>query len=179
MRDWTNAAVLEYRLLRWDYQLLKTHHVPLADYDRTRDQFTRLNKGSKAETKTVHSENFLEQKRLLLTKLQELRAAAGQAMNEDLRAARAAIIVDKDCVHKAQGSLPKEILCHHNMMLKLPSEQANMSRVSMRVSRSWRLQQTLGRQRLPLQPTTSRFALMAMIRPSSSLMVRSSWALLR
>ncbi len=45
-------------------------------------------------------------------------------MNEDLRAARAAIIVDKDCVHKAQGSLPKEILCHHNMMLKLPYEQA-------------------------------------------------------
>ena len=123
VRDWTNAAVLEYRLLRWDYQLLKTHHVPLADYDRTRDQFTRLNKGSKAETKTVHSENFLEQKRLLLTKLQELRAAAGQAMNEDLRAARAAIIVEKECVDKAQGSLLKETLCHHNMMLKLLSEQ--------------------------------------------------------
>ena len=61
VRDWTNAAVLEYRLLRWDYQLLKTHHVPLADYDRTRDQFTRLNKGSKAETKTAHTENFVEQ----------------------------------------------------------------------------------------------------------------------
>ncbi len=78
VRDWTNAAVLEFRLFRWDYQLLKKHDVPLADYDRTRDQFTRLNKGSKAETKTVHSENFLEQKRLLLTKLQELCAAAAR-----------------------------------------------------------------------------------------------------
>ena len=58
--------------------VLKTHHVSLADYDRSRDQFTRLNKVSKAETKTVHSENFLEQKRLLLTKLQELCAAAAR-----------------------------------------------------------------------------------------------------
>ena len=101
VRDWTNEAVLEYRLLRWDYQLLKKHDVPLADYDRTRDQFTRLNKGSKAETKTAHTANFLEQKRLLLTKLLELRAAAGQAMNEDLRAASAAITVAKEGVDKA------------------------------------------------------------------------------
>ena len=124
VRDWTNDAVLEYRLLRWDYQLLKTHHVPLADYDRTRDQFTRLNKGSKAETKTVHSENFLEQKRLLLTKLQELRAAAGQAMNEDLRAASAAITVAKEGVDKAQGELVKETLRHNKKMRKLLTEQA-------------------------------------------------------
>ena len=65
MRDWTNEAVLEYRLLRWDYQILKKNDVPMADYDRTRDQFTRLNKGSKAETITAHTANFLEQKRLL------------------------------------------------------------------------------------------------------------------
>ena len=102
VRDWTNEAVLEYRLLRWDYQILKKNDVPMADYDGTRDQFTRLNKGSNAETKTAHTANFLEQKRLLLTKLLELRAAAGQAMNEDLRAASAAITVAKEGVDKAQ-----------------------------------------------------------------------------
>ena len=105
VRDWTNAAVLKYHLLRWDYQSLKTHDVPLANYDRTRDLFTRLNKGSKAKTKIAHSENLLEQKRLLLTKLLELRAAAGQAMNEDLRAASAALTVAKEGVDKAQGAL--------------------------------------------------------------------------
>ena len=124
VRDWTNEAVLEYRLLRWDYQILKKNDVPMADYDRTRDQFTRLNKGSKAETKTAHTANFLEQKRLLLTKLLELRAAAGQAMNEDLRAASAAITVAKEGVDKAQGELVKETLRHNKRMRKLLTEQA-------------------------------------------------------
>ena len=80
----TDAAVLAFRLSRWDYQLLKTNDAPTADYAKANVAHRQLTNANKAETRAAREAELLVQKRLLLTKLLELRAAAGQAMNRDL-----------------------------------------------------------------------------------------------
>ena len=82
--DLTDAAVLRYKLTRWDNELLKENDYSRADYDKARSAYQQLSSTSKAETKAAHQEKYLVQRRLLLAKLLELRAAAGQAMNQDL-----------------------------------------------------------------------------------------------
>ena len=83
--SWTDTDVVQYKLLRWDHQLLKMHAVPTEAYQKAHDQFSRLNKGSKDETKKLVTATFVEQK--LIVKLLELRAAAGQAMRDEPRIA--------------------------------------------------------------------------------------------
>ena len=94
------AEVLAYKLSRWDYQLLRTHGIPLADHDMARDSYHKLSKLTKADTKAAVEATYVSQKRQLLTKLQELRAAAGQAMKKDLRIASAAVTAAKDAAEK-------------------------------------------------------------------------------
>ena len=89
--EMTDAAVLVFWMSRWDYQLLKTNDVPTADYAKAKVAYQQLTKATKAETRAAHEAQFLVQKRLLLTKLMELRAAAGQARRMELRTASAAI----------------------------------------------------------------------------------------
>ena len=83
--SWTDTDVVQYKLLRWDHQLLKMHAVPTEAYQKAHDQFSRLNKGSKDETKKLVTATFVEHK--LIVKLLELRAAAGQAMRDEPRIA--------------------------------------------------------------------------------------------
>ena len=83
--SWTDTDVVQYKLLRWDHQLLKLHAVPMEAYQKAHDQFSRLNKGSKDETKKLVTATFVEHK--LIVKLLELRAAAGQAMRDEPRIA--------------------------------------------------------------------------------------------
>ncbi len=99
--EMTDAAVLTFRLSRWDYQLLRTHGIPMADYDKANDAFRSLSKANKADTKAARQAEFLVQKRLILGKVQELRAGAGQAMKKDLRIASAPILASKDGAEKA------------------------------------------------------------------------------
>ena len=82
--EMTDAAVLAFWLSRWDYQLLKTHDVLTADFTKAIAAYHKLTKATKAETRATCEAEFLVQKRLLIGKLLELRAAAGQAMNRDL-----------------------------------------------------------------------------------------------
>ena len=122
--EMTDAAVLTFRLSRWDYQLLRTHEIPMADYNKARDSYHKLTKATKADTKAAVQELYLSQKRQLIAKLQELRAAAGQAMKKDLRVASAAITAAKEGADKARGAMVKETLRHNKRMLKLLTEQA-------------------------------------------------------
>ena len=92
----TDAAVLAFRLSRWDYQLLKTNDAPTADYAKANVAHRQLTNANKAETRAAREAELLVKKRLLLTKLLELRAASGQAMNRDLCTSSAAITLAKD-----------------------------------------------------------------------------------
>ena len=111
----TDAAVLEYKLHRWDYQLLKTHNVPMADYDKARSAYQQLSSTSKAETKAAHQEQYLVQRRLLLTKLMELRAAA-LAKGTELRTASATISIATGNSDKVLRDMLTETTRHSKKM---------------------------------------------------------------
>ena len=49
----TDAAVLGYRLARWDYDLLKTHDVDTATYNKAKAAFAQLTKRSRDDTKKI------------------------------------------------------------------------------------------------------------------------------
>ena len=122
--SWTDTAVMQYNLHRWDHQLLKTHGFPMADYEKAREQFVRLAKRSKAEKKAANQATYLAEKRLLLTKLLELRAAAGQAMRKDPRIAGAAITAASEAAEKARVAMLKEAARSHKKMQQILAEQA-------------------------------------------------------
>ena len=122
--EMTDAAVLAFRLSRWDYQLLRTHDVPMADHDNARDSYHKLTKLTKADTKAAVQATYVSQKRQLLTKLQELRAAAGQAMKKDLRIASAAVSAAKDADEKARAAMVQEQKRTNKRMMKILGEQA-------------------------------------------------------
>ena len=91
----TDEAVLEFPIGRWDHQLLKANNVSMKEYDDTRVAYNRLSKASKAETAAMHKERYLVQKRLLITTLLELRAAADtkhQKANTSMATAQTALV---------------------------------------------------------------------------------------
>ena len=40
--DMSDAAVLQTRINNWDYQLLQTHDIQIADYDKARKSYHSL-----------------------------------------------------------------------------------------------------------------------------------------
>ena len=121
--EMTDAAVLAFRLSRWDYQLLKSNDVPTAAYTNANVAHRQLTGANKAETRAAREADLLVQKRLLLTKLLGLRAAAGQAMNQDLRTASAAISMAKYGADKVLSDMVKETTRHSKKMLSLVAKQ--------------------------------------------------------
>ena len=122
--DMSDAAVLKIRINKWDYQLLKTHDIQMADFDKARNAYHTLSKATKAETRAAREAEFLAEKRLILAKLQELRAGAGQAMKKDLRIASAPILAAKDGAEKARVAMLNLQMRTHKRMLKILGEQA-------------------------------------------------------
>ena len=104
--DMSDAAVLKIRINKWDYQLLKTHDIQMADFDKARNAYHTLSKATKAQTRAACESAFLAEKRLILAKLQELRAAAGQAMRKDPRIASAAITAAKSHARRTRPACP-------------------------------------------------------------------------
>ena len=62
--DMTDTAVLERRLVRWDYELLKTHNVPTADYEKANADYRKLSNTTKPETRAAYQATLLVQKLL-------------------------------------------------------------------------------------------------------------------
>ncbi len=56
----TDAYVLGYRPVRWDYELLKTHGVPMANYDKAKAAYHQITKASKPETRAAHQAMVLK-----------------------------------------------------------------------------------------------------------------------
>ena len=100
----SDAAVLAFKLSRWDYQLLTTHDIPMEAFNKAKTAHLHLNKANKADTRAVREAEFLAEKRPLIAKLLELRAAAGQAMRKDPRVASAAITVAKEAADTGAAS---------------------------------------------------------------------------
>ena len=122
--DMSDAAVLQTRINKWDYQLLQTHDIQIADYDKARKSYHSLSKATKAPTRAASEAAYLAEKRLIIDKLKELRAGAGQAMKKDLRVASAPILAAKDDAEKVRVAMLKEAERSHKRMLKLLGEQA-------------------------------------------------------
>ena len=123
----TDAAVLETWISRWDHQLLKSNSVPTADYDKARDAYQKLSTASKPETRAAHQEQYLVQKRLLLTKLMELRAAATQDKNAELRAAASAISVTKADSDKVLSDMLSETARHSKKIAALAAKHTDLN----------------------------------------------------
>ena len=121
--SWSDSTVFQYKLVRWDHQLLNTHGYQVTAYEQARVQFTRLNKGSREETKTVVTEAYLAEKRKLLVKLLELRAAAGQSMRQDTRIAATAIAASNAAAENLRVAMAKETARSHRKMQRLLVEQ--------------------------------------------------------
>ena len=124
---WTDAAVLEYRLGRWDYKLLTTNKVPTVDLDYARDAYTKLTKASKAEKRAALTEKLLFQKRLILTKLLELRAAASQAKGAEIREAVATISIANDASDNLLGDMRSQTTRYINKMASLFGKQEQLN----------------------------------------------------
>ena len=56
--DMSDAAVLKTRINIWDYQLLQTHDIQVADFDKARIAYHTLSKTTKAPTRAACPENF-------------------------------------------------------------------------------------------------------------------------
>ena len=118
--SWSDSNVIQYNLLRWDHQLLKTHGYPVADYQKAHDQFTRLTNANKPNTRAAIQATYVAEKRQLIAKLLELRLAAGQA----LRIAGASITTSSEAAEKARVAILKEQMRTHKRMLKILGKQA-------------------------------------------------------
>ena len=121
--SWSDSTVFQYKLVRWDHQLLNTHGYQVTAYEQARVQFTRLNKGSREETKKVVTAAYLAEKRKLLVKLLELRAAAGQSMRQDTRIAATAIAASNAAAENLRVAMAKETARSHRKMQRLLVEQ--------------------------------------------------------
>ena len=121
--EMADEAVLAYKVCRWDYQLLRTHGISWVDHDLARDSYHKLSKLTKADTKEAAQATYVSQKRQLIGKLHELRAAAGQAMKNDLRLASAAVGAAKDAAEKARLAMVQEQKRTSKRMLKLLGDQ--------------------------------------------------------
>ena len=141
--EMADEAVLAYRVCRWDYQLLRTHGISLVDHDLARDSYYKLTNRSGADTKAAAEATYVSQKRHLIGKLHELRAAAGQAMKKDLRLASAAVTAAKDAAEKARVAMEREQKRTNKRMMKILGDRQSTSRTSARSARSWVLQQTV------------------------------------
>ena len=89
--EWTDEAVLGYDVGRWDHALLKMADYDLQDYKKARHSFNNIQPKTRPETAERCQKEFLQSKRTLLTKLMELRAAAGKAKSGELRTASAVV----------------------------------------------------------------------------------------
>ena len=118
--SWSDSNVIEYNLLRWDHQLLKTHGYQVADYQKAHDQFTRLTNANKPNTRVAIQSTYVAEKRQLIAKLLELRLAKGQA----LRIAGASITTSSEAAEKARVAILKEQMRTHKRMLKILGKQA-------------------------------------------------------
>ncbi len=89
--EWTDEAVLGYRVSNWDHALLKMAEYDTTSYDKARRDFRFRGPKSRPETVESAQQDFLRVKRTMLTKLLELRATAGQAQSGQLRTASAVV----------------------------------------------------------------------------------------
>ena len=108
LNEMTDAAVLERWLSRWDHQLLKTHGVPTAAYEKAKTTYLGLNKRNKPETVAETKATFVVEKRQLIAKLEELRAAAGQTMRSDPSIAGTAVAASSAAAEKIQLAMVQE-----------------------------------------------------------------------
>ena len=83
MAEMADATVLAYRLSRWDHQLLQTHGVSTTAYASAKLAHDHLGRANTAATKAAREAVLLVEKRKLIAKLEELRAAAGQVMRNN------------------------------------------------------------------------------------------------
>ena len=89
--EWTDEAVLDYDVGRWDHALLRMADFDIKDYEKARKTFKGTGPKSRPETVERVKQEFIQAKRPLLTKLMELRAAAGKAKSGELRTASAVV----------------------------------------------------------------------------------------
>ena len=89
--EWTDEAVLEYDVGRWDHALLRMAAFGLQDYEKARKSFKNIQARTKAETAERCRKERLQAKRALLTKLMELRDGAAKAKSTELRTASAVV----------------------------------------------------------------------------------------
>ena len=76
--EMTDVAVMAFWLSRWDYQLLKTHDIPTTAFTKAKTAYQQRTGAITAETRAAREAEFLLQKRQLIGKLLELRAAAAR-----------------------------------------------------------------------------------------------------
>ena len=98
---WTDAAVVQYRILRWDHQVLTTHGYPMKAYQDAHEQFRRIGPRSKPETKVALEATYVTEKRKLIERLLELRKEQGQAIRDDPTIAGAAVAASSGAAEKS------------------------------------------------------------------------------
>ena len=121
--NWSDTTVVEYKVTRWDHQLLKAHGVLTEAYQTSHGQFTKLNKGSREETKKLVTATYVGLKREVLTKLLELRAASGQAIRDDPTIAGTAVAASSGAAEQKRQAALKEAARSFRKMQRLLTEQ--------------------------------------------------------
>ena len=118
--------MVEYKVTRWDHQLLKANGVLTEAYQNSHAQYNkRLTKGTKEETKMLVTATYVGLKRELLTKLLELRAASGQAMRQDSGIAGTAVAASTGAAEQKRQAALKETARFTRKMQRLLTEQGN------------------------------------------------------
>ena len=114
-----SKKVLAYRLSRWDHQLLQTHGVSTTAYASAKLAHDQLGRANTAATRAAREAALLAEKRKLIAKLEELRAAAGQVMRNNPRVAGAAVAASSASAEKARAAMLKETARSHRKMQRI------------------------------------------------------------